>query len=314
MTDKMLPVSFLYITKNNIGQRIDNFLHNKFKQLPKNTIYKILRKGQIRVNKKRVKPKYKLKIGDFIRIPPMKNIDIKKNNANANTKLLSLLSNNILYEDNYLLVLNKPPGIAVHNGSGIRCGIIECLRTLHYENSYLDLVHRLDRGTSGVLMIAKKRSILCALHKQLRENKIQKKYLALVHGNWPKKLKHVSVPLLKTKSNYDHIVKINHTLGKFSKTYFQIKQQYANNTLMLITPITGRTHQIRVHAQYVNHPIVLDKKYGKINLDNLIKNNISTHRVLLHASSINFFHPQKKIFVHVIAPIDAEFKTILKNL
>ncbi|XBC42102.1 MAG: RluA family pseudouridine synthase [Buchnera aphidicola (Meitanaphis elongallis)] len=313
MVTKILPLSYTYITKKNAEQRIDNFLNNKFKQLPKNKIYKMLRTGQIRINKKRIKPKYKLQIGDYIKIPPITNICIEKKNTTANKKLLSLISNNILYEDNYLLILNKPSGIAVHSGSGINYGIIECLRILYHENTYLDLVHRLDRWTSGALIIAKKRSTLCELHKQLREQKIKKKYLALVHGCWPKNLKYVTAPLLKIQSNNDHIVKINNNYGKFSKTCFKIKKRYTNNTLMSITPITGRTHQIRVHAQYVNHPIVLDKKYGKINLDNIIKNNCSSRRLLLHASSISFFHPKKQEFIDIIAPIDKEFKKTLNN-
>ncbi|XBC37987.1 MAG: 23S rRNA pseudouridine(955/2504/2580) synthase RluC [Buchnera aphidicola (Floraphis meitanensis)] len=315
MINKMLPVSFLYITKENTEQRIDNFLRHKFKTLPKSTIYKILRTGQVRINKNRVKPKYKLQIRDHIRIPPIENINIKEKNIKLNKKLFSLLSNNILYEDNYLLILNKPAGIAVHSGSGINFGIIECFRELlHRKSMYLDLVHRLDRGTSGALIIAKKRSILRELHKQLREKKIQKEYLALVHGHWPQHLKYISAPLLKTRSNNDHIVKVSNIHGKFSKTYFKIKKKYTNNTLMSVIPITGRTHQIRVHAKYANHPIVLDKKYGNIDLDNVIKNNFCVKRLLLHASSITFFHPKQKELINIVAPIDKEFTTILNNL
>ncbi|XBC38511.1 MAG: RluA family pseudouridine synthase [Buchnera aphidicola (Melaphis rhois)] len=294
MTAKILPVSFLFITKEHSEQRIDNFLLNKFKQLSQNRIYKILRTGQIRINKKRVKPKYKLQIGDCIRIPPIRESQIKEKNTKLSKKLCSLLSNSTLYEDNDILILNKPSGIAVHSGSGIKCGIIEYLRMSYHNDKYFDLVHRLDRGTSGILIIAKKRPILKELHKQLKENKIKKKYLALVHGIWPTNLKYISAPLLKIKLNNDHMVKINNICGKFSKTYFKIKTRYVNNTLMSITPITGRMHQIRVHSQYANHPIVLDKKYGKINLDNEIKNNYSIQRLLLHASSISFFHPKKK--------------------
>ncbi|XBC44170.1 MAG: RluA family pseudouridine synthase [Buchnera aphidicola (Schlechtendalia peitan)] len=219
-----------------------------------------------------------------------------------------------MYEDNYLLVLNKPPGLAVHSGSGINFGIIEYMRILRNENSYFDLVHRLDRDTSGVLIIAKKRIILRELHKQLREKIIKKQYLALVHGKWPENLKCISIPLLDTTLRNNHIVVSNHIKGKVSKTFFKIKQQYTNSTLMLITPITGRTHQIRVHAQYANHPIIFDKKYGQINLDNNISNNLFIKRLLLHAVSINFFHPIKKKYITITAPIDKEFLKILNVL
>ncbi|XBC39042.1 MAG: RluA family pseudouridine synthase [Buchnera aphidicola (Nurudea shiraii)] len=314
MVTKIIPTSFLEIKKEHIKQRIDNFLFNKFKQLSKNTIYKKIRTGQIRINKKRIQPKYKLQLGDYIRIPPIKSFCKNIKTKKLSKKLKSLLDNSILYEDNYLLILNKPAGIAVHSGSGINLGIIECFRILRHKEIELDLVHRLDRGTSGVLILAKKRSMLRELHKQLKEKKVQKKYLALVHGNWPENIKCISAPLLKTKINLNHIVKINNINGKFSKTFFKIKKKYTHNTLMLITPITGRTHQIRVHTQYANHPIVLDEKYGKINLDNIIKSNFSTKRLLLHASSIVFFHPKIKKSLKIVAPIDKEFQNMLNNL
>jgi len=308
------PISFLRITEENEKQRIDNFLKKKFKKTPKSIIYKILRTGQVRINKMRVKPKYKLKIGDHIRIPPLKKTYQIKKGIPPNSKLYSLLSDNILYEDDYLLVLNKPSGLAVHSGSGIKFGVIEYLRILKNINTYFDLVHRLDRETSGVLIIAKKRSVLRDLHKQLRERKIIKKYLALVHGQWPKHLTCISAPLLKVISKYDHVVTINHIHGKTSKTFFKIQEIYDNNTLMLITPKTGRTHQIRAHAKYANHPIVLDKKYGKANLDNIINNNLSINRILLHSTSVNFFHPIKQEFINVIAPLDIAFKKVLNDL
>ncbi|XBC40567.1 MAG: RluA family pseudouridine synthase [Buchnera aphidicola (Nurudea yanoniella)] len=314
MNTKNTSTLFINIKKENIQQRIDNFLLKKFKKLAKNTIYKKLRTGQIRINKQRIKPQYKLQLGDYIVIPSIKNFYKKIKKIELSQKLKSLLINSILYEDSDLLILNKPPGMAVHSGSGINSGIIEYFRILRAKEIELDLVHRLDKGTSGVLILAKKRSILCELHKQLRKKEIQKKYLALVHGCWPKDVKHISAPLLKTRSYKNHIVTINNIHGKFSKTYFKIKKKYTNNTLMLITPVTGRTHQIRVHTQYINHPIVLDEKYGKIELDQKVKNNCSTKRLLLHANSITFFHPRRKKKLKVTAPIDKEFERILNKL
>jgi len=180
---QFLPISFLKVTEDSELQRIDNFLRKTFKKLPINLIYKIIRTGQIRINKKRITPNYKLKLDDIIRIPPMTKKSTKDIHKTSNLKLSTLLNNTILYEDNYLLVLNKPSGIAVHSGSGINCGIIENLRSSYLNKNYLDLVHRLDRNTSGVLIIAKKRSILRILHTQLREKKIKKKICCISSWN-----------------------------------------------------------------------------------------------------------------------------------
>ncbi|AAO27040.1 ribosomal large subunit pseudouridine synthase D [Buchnera aphidicola str. Bp (Baizongia pistaciae)] len=314
MTNQFSSTHFLNITENSEKQRIDNFLRKTFKRLPFNLICKIIRTGQIRINKKRINQNYKLKLGDSVRIPPITIQSDSNKKIKLNTRLSIIFNNMILYEDNYFLILNKPSGMSVHSGSGINYGMIENLRILRPYNRYLDLVHRLDRDTSGVLIIAKKRSILRNLHEQLREKKIKKKYVALVHGVWPDILKSISKPLLKTSSRKNkNIVKID-PKGKESITHFNIKKKYTKNTLISITPITGRTHQIRVHLLHLNYPIVLDAKYGIKKLDYFIKNKFNINRLLLHAESINFFHPKRKKNILITAPLDYVFKTVLKNL
>ncbi|QCI24983.1 23S rRNA pseudouridine(955/2504/2580) synthase RluC [Buchnera aphidicola (Rhopalosiphum padi)] len=313
MTYKTTSVSIIYINEDMINQRIDNFLQKKFKNVPKSMIYRIIRTGKIRINKKRIKPHYKLKIGDKLRIPPIK-IMYKEKNSIFVTKYEKNLLNNILYEDNHLLIINKPSGIAVHGGSGINLGVIECFRKLRPLEKFLELVHRIDRDTSGVLMLAKKRKSLVLLHKQMREKKIQKKYLALVHGLWPISLRKISEPLLKTQlQNKQKKVSINKE-GKPSETCFRIKKQYLFTTLVSITPKTGRTHQIRVHTLYAGHPILFDKRYGKRDLDSNIKNKTKINRLLLHATSINFLHPENGKKMHITAPLDVNFENYLNTL
>ncbi|AYN24721.1 23S rRNA pseudouridine(955/2504/2580) synthase RluC [Buchnera aphidicola] len=313
MTYKTTSVSIIYINEDMINQRIDNFLQKKFKNVPKSAIYRIIRTGNIRINKKRIKPHYKLKIGDTLRIPPIKIICKEKNNI-LTTKYEKNLLNNILYEDNHLLIINKPSGIAVHGGSGINLGVIEYFRKIRPLEKFLELVHRIDRDTSGVLMLAKKRKSLISLHKQMREKKVQKKYIALVHGLWPLSLKKISEPLLKIHlKNKQKKISINKD-GKPSETCFRIKKRYSLTTLISITPKTGRTHQIRVHTLYAGHPILFDKRYGKRDLDSNIKNKTKINRLLLHATSINFSHPENGKKMHIVAPLDINFKNYLNTL
>ncbi|WP_343183317.1 RluA family pseudouridine synthase [Buchnera aphidicola (Neophyllaphis podocarpi)] len=271
----------------------------------------MLRKGNIRVNKKRVKPKYKLKIKDVVKIT---NIKFQNKTNKYIDKNIIKLEKSILYEDNYLIIINKPVGISVHGGSGINYGIIERIRLLRSKVKYLELVHRLDKDTSGILIIAKKRSTLVSLHKQIRELTIKKKYLTLVHGSWSKKIKKVDLPILKNKKNKGtNLVKIS-SLGKKSQTIFEIKKKYFNMTLLYARPITGRTHQIRIHTSHIGHPIIFDNKYGNKILDNKINIQNLRKKIILHAYSIKFIHPNTQNEFYIQAPLSIELQKYLKNL
>ncbi|WP_032855656.1 23S rRNA pseudouridine(955/2504/2580) synthase RluC [Pasteurella dagmatis] len=306
-------VKMLTISEEEAGQRIDNYLLAKLKGVPKSLIYRILRKGEVRVNKGRIKPEYKLQASDIVRVPPVRVSE--KEQAPVSTKLnkVNQLENQILFEDDCLLVLNKPSGIAVHGGSGLNFGVIEALRALRPEARFLELVHRLDRDTSGILLVAKKRSALRNLHEQLREKTVQKDYLALVRGQWQSHCKVVKAPLLKNElSSGERIVRVSEQ-GKPSETRFSIEERYENATLVKASPVTGRTHQIRVHTQYAGHPIAFDDKYGDKQFDEQMS-EIGLKRLFLHAFSIRFEHPKSGETLRINAPLDDEMKGILKKL
>ncbi|VFP87104.1 23S rRNA pseudouridine(955/2504/2580) synthase RluC [Candidatus Erwinia haradaeae] len=296
------------------AQRIDNFLHNKLKGVPRSMIYRILRTGVVRINKKRIKPWYKLQIGDEIYVPLIRTMRSKDANISHKTALVTALKNSIIYEDEYILGLNKPSGIAVHGGSGLQYGVIEALRSLRPVTEFLELVHRLDRDTSGVLLLAKKRSSLRMLHEQLRENSMEKNYLALVQGRWPIHVQIVDVPLLKTiQFNHHSMVRV-HQDGKPSQTLFQIKENYAHiATLVQASLITGRMHQIRAHALHIGHPIILDNRYGNSDLSKHFK-GIGLQRIFLHAATLSFIHPHTKQITLLSAPLDKQLNNCLKSL
>ncbi|HDR1003221.1 23S rRNA pseudouridine(955/2504/2580) synthase RluC [Pasteurella multocida] len=306
-------VKMLTISEDEAGQRIDNYLLAKLKGVPKSLIYRILRKGEVRVNKGRIKPEYKLQANDIVRVPPVRVSE--KEQAPISTKLnkVSQLEKQILFEDECLLVLNKPSGIAVHGGSGLSFGVIEALRTLRPDARFLELVHRLDRDTSGILLVAKKRSALRSLHEQLREKTVQKDYLALVRGQWQSHCKVVKAPLLKNElSSGERIVRVSEQ-GKPSETRFSIEERYEYATLVKASPVTGRTHQIRVHTQYAGHPIALDDKYGDKHFDEQMT-QLGLTCLFLHAFSIRFEHPKTGETLRINAPLDPEMKKILGAL
>ncbi|OOF64915.1 23S rRNA pseudouridine(955/2504/2580) synthase RluC [Rodentibacter sp. Ppn85] len=306
-------VKMLTISEDEAGQRIDNYLLAKLKGVPKSLIYRIVRKGEVRVNKGRIKPEYKLQSGDVVRLPPVRTTEKNNPPVSKNLNKVAELEHKILFEDDHLIILNKPSGIAVHGGSGLNFGVIEALRTLRPEARFLELIHRLDRDTSGILLIAKKRSALRNLHEQLRLKTVQKDYLALVRGQWQSHVKVVKAPLLKNElTGGERIVRVSEQ-GKPSETRFSIEERYANATLIKASPVTGRTHQIRVHTQYAGHPIALDNKYGDKDFDAQIQ-VFGLNRLFLHAFSIRFEHPKTGETLRFNAPLDEKIKAVLKKL
>ncbi|MGL5107569.1 MAG: 23S rRNA pseudouridine(955/2504/2580) synthase RluC, partial [Vibrio ordalii] len=286
MSEIRTQVQLIDIDEDMAGQRIDNFLRNQLKNVPKSMVYRILRKGEVRVNKKRIKAEYKLSAGDVVRIPPvtLEQSDQESNTPNTKLSKVAELEHCIIFEDEHLLILNKPSGTAVHGGSGLKFGAIEALRALRPEARFLELVHRIDRDTSGILLVAKKRSALRHLQAQFREKTIQKYYFALVMGQWKSSCKVVNAPLLKNEVN--SIVRVNPN-GKASETRFKILEQFAQATLVQASPITGRTHQIRVHTQYTGHPIAWDDRYGDRRFDAYTA-QFGIDRLFLHAANIRF--------------------------
>ncbi|MGF1753703.1 23S rRNA pseudouridine(955/2504/2580) synthase RluC [Vibrio makurazakiensis] len=311
MSEIRTKVQFVDIDEDMAGQRIDNFLRNQLKNIPKSMIYRIVRKGEVRVNKKRIKAEYKLKAGDMVRIPPV-TIEEKVEDNVPSTKLnkVSELEHCIIYEDDHLLILNKPSGTAVHGGSGLKFGAIEALRALRPDARFLELVHRIDRDTSGILLIAKKRSALRHLQAQFREKTVQKYYFALVMGEWKNSCKVVNAPLLKNEVN--SIVRVNPN-GKASETRFKVLEKFKDATLIQASPITGRTHQIRVHTQYTGHPIAWDDRYGDRRFD-AYTGKVGLDRLFLHAANIKFTHPGSEEKMDISAPMEKRLEKAVAGL
>lgn len=310
-------VMILTIDEDQAGQRLDNFLIARLKGVPKSKIYNVIRKGEVRVNKGRIKPEYKLMAGDSIRVPPIRTAEAGTE-AKASHQMMSLLARSVLFEDDGLLVINKPPGLAVHGGSGITLGLIETLRQMRPEARHLELVHRLDRDTSGCIMVAKKRSYLRHLQAALREKSagaggITKVYQALVIGDWSKRIHQVNAPLLKTEvAGGERVVRV-HPEGKPSLTEFKILQRFEGFSLIEARPITGRTHQIRVHAQYAGHVLVGDEKYGNDEINGVMRGQ-GVKRLFLHASSLSFYLPESEELTRVDAPLPPDLAIPLSRL
>lgn len=305
-------VQFITIEPDLEGQRIDNFLRTQLKGVPKSMIYRILRKGEVRVNKGRVKPEYKLQANDVVRVPPVR---VSEGAPAPSPKLdkIASLEQHILFEDDRLLVINKPSGLAVHGGSGLSFGMIEGLRALRPDEHFMELVHRLDRDTSGIIMVAKKRSALRHLHEQLRSGKMDKRYQALVSGSWPQNRFKVKAPLQKNVlQSGERMVNVSDA-GKPSETRYRILKQFTQATLVEASPITGRTHQIRVHCQYAGHPIACDPKYGDASFDALMREK-GLNRLFLHAASLSLLHPATEEPIRFTAPLDEVLTHALESL
>ena len=305
----MSLVKYIEVEEDRNGQRIDNFLLSQVGNIPKALVYRWLRKGEVRVNKGRIKPTYRVQAGDVIRIPPVK-LEPKAVIEKLTSKDLTYLEDCIVFEDKDLLILNKPSGLAVHGGSGIDSGLIERLRVLRPLAKKLELVHRLDRETSGCLMIAKKYSVLTKLHQDLIQHNIKKTYHALVVGKWPKALNKIDQPLKKNiASSGERYSKVAND-GKESITTVKIREQYSQSTLLEACPLTGRTHQLRVHLKYGGCPIIGDEKYGqKIINQEYTKQGIN--RLLLHAYKLDFIHPNTEKRICITAEYDQKFNNAL---
>ena len=291
-----------------IGQRLDNYLVKQLKGVPKSHIYRIIRKGEVRVNKGRKKADYRLISEDIIRIPPIRTSTTVAVKPSDN--LLETLNNSILFEDKGLLIINKPHGMAVHGGSGVTIGIIEALKSQYKEP--IELVHRLDRATSGCLILAKKRSVLKALHEQLFNHQLEKRYIALVKNSWSKKRHTVDAPIYQNSRNSVIDSKGKESLSHFHPLKnFQIDDYSASLVDVVIE--TGRTHQIRVHAKYAEHPVAQDNKYGDPNFDKLMKKK-GLNRLFLHAKAITFTNPMTNEIQKVSAPLPDDLEKFLAKL
>lgn len=302
-------VQHLPISDDQAGQRLDNFLLATLKGAPKSLIYRIIRKGEVRVNKKRTKPLYKLQAEDLVRVPPVTLGDTEAPPA-PSRGLEATLRDRVLWDDDAFMAIDKPSGLAVHGGSGIHLGLIESLRQIYPQYRFMELVHRLDRDTSGCILIAKKRSALRQLHAMLREKKLDKGYLCAVHGIWPKATTAVDAPLRKdVLQSGERMVKVADD-GKRSDTRFRVLSVHGKGpsgcSIVAAFPKTGRTHQIRVHTRYAGHVIMGDDKYAT-GEELAHAKSLGVKRLMLHASSLRFPHPLSGEPIQIDAPTPAEF-------
>jgi 23S rRNA pseudouridine955/2504/2580 synthase len=266
------------------GQRIDNLLLRELKGVPRSRIYSMLRRGEVRVDGRRVRPGARLEAGQSVRLPPVRTGETADSPA-PSAALAQTLFDSILFEDDDLLVVAKPSGLAVHGGSGVRLGLVEALRQLRPELRFLELVHRIDRDTSGCVLLAKRRRALTALHDALRERRACKRYLALVHGRWPGKLRRLEAPLERVlAANGERFVRVS-VQGKPALSHVQVLRRFETATLLEVRPETGRTHQIRVHLAHAGHPILGDPKYA-LGEAREASATLAVPRLCLHAAGI----------------------------
>jgi len=305
-------VTWLEIDESAAGQRIDNFLLRQLKGVPKSHIYRILRSGEVRVNSGRIDATYRLAMGDKVRIPPIR-VAAKPSEAASPQPVVPQLDKVILYEDDALLVIDKPSGMAVHGGSGISRGVIEQMRLERPELKFLELAHRLDRETSGVLILAKKRSALTKLHDMLRDGEVEKRYLALVKGVWRDQKRAVKLKLHKYLTEAgERRVSVTED-GKASHTIFYLRKSFTEYSLLECELKTGRTHQIRVHLAHLGYPIAGDDKYGDFPLNKQIAKQ-GLKRMFLHAFSVSFLHPLTGEKLSLEAPLPKELDAFVRSL
>ncbi len=291
------------------GQRIDNFLRGELPGVPKSRLYRLLRKGEVRVNGGRVKAQYKLVDGDEVRIPPAR---VRAQGAPPSEKMAVKMLDSVIYEDKRLLVLNKPTGVAVHGGSGISHGVIELLRHARPDLKDLALVHRIDRETSGCLVMAKRRSALRELHEHFREGRVEKNYMALVVGDWQFGEQLIDAPLyVQHRKNGERHVVVSGKRGKSAQTRVTLSRTYGAYSLLQCVPLTGRTHQIRVHLEHAEHPIAGDERYGDDEANRKAKKS-GLKRLFLHAQSIAFADDSGKD-LHFTAPLAEDLERFLEG-
>jgi 23S rRNA pseudouridine955/2504/2580 synthase len=297
------------ISEQEAGQRIDNFLMRHFSRVPRSRVYRLLRKGEVRVNRKRVDAEYRIVAGDEVRLPPV-HIDHSEEPGRPSSRLQELIERSVIFQDKHLLVIDKPAGVAVHGGSGMSFGVIEALRASRPRES-LELVHRLDRDTSGCLCVARDRATLVALHALIREGGMHKTYLALVSGDWQLGTKRIDAPLATDERRQgERHVRVA-AAGKDSVSVFKPVQFFGKvATLMQVDIPTGRTHQIRVHAAYAGHPLLGDDKYGDHERNAELK-RAGLKRIFLHAHSIAFDWPGSGVPFHASAPLPADLAAVL---
>ncbi len=306
-------VRIVHIDATHRGQRLDNYLLTRLKGVPRSHIYRIVRTGQVRINKSRVRPSYRLQTGDQVRIPPLRMSPRAPMAAGTRTDWKRYT----LYEDAHLCVIDKPAGLPVHGGSGISAGLIERLRRDRPTCRFLELVHRLDRDTSGCLLIAKKREALVRLHDDLRQNsvrsqRLKKRYLALVKGHWPASLREIEAPLRKNVVRGGERRAVVDAEGRFAKSRFRRVARYDDASLVEVVLFTGRTHQARVHAASAGHPIAGDAKYGDEAFNEALAAR-GLHRLFLHAVSLSFIHPADGGRVTVEAPLPDDLAALLEG-
>ena len=305
-------VRYLMVNEDADGQRIDNFLLRHLKGVPKSWVYRVLRRGEVRVNKGRAKPTRRLHIGDEVRIPPLR-VSNKDSTLGPDAGLQQRLRNSILYQDRDLLVINKPSGVAVHGGSGVSFGVIEVLRSIYPDAPYLELAHRLDRDTSGCLMLARRRPALQQLQKLQLAGKVEKRYLALLGGRWRRDRMTADAALQKnTLRSGERVVRVD-PQGKEAVTHFRVLKRFQRTMLVEARLETGRTHQIRVHAAYLGAPILGDDKYGDEQVNRHFR-ELGLKRLFLHAWKLDFPWAERSGGYHFEAPLPDELKTCLEKL
>ncbi|HSD60849.1 MAG TPA: RluA family pseudouridine synthase [Burkholderiales bacterium] len=303
-------VTWLTVGEEEAGQRIDNFLFKRLKGVPKTHVYRILRSGEVRVNSRRAEAAYRVAAGDRLRIPPVRTARPQRTER---TPARPRLAPSVIYQDEALLVLDKPSGWAVHGGSGVSLGVVEQLRAEHPEWKFLELVHRLDRETSGVLLLARKRAALLELHRQLREGETEKVYLVLVKGRWRGNLRNVRLPLEKRLGAAgEKKVRVSEA-GQAAHTVFRLQRAWREFSLLEAELRTGRTHQIRVHLSHLGYPIAGDDRYGDFDLNKALARQ-GLKRMFLHARRMVLRHPVSGERLALEAPLPADLQSFIQSL